>query len=92
MRNRSGLVTKLLIAFVMICIFFMILNVQMEINELEKQKNELEERVEELSDRNDELEYEIKRPIDDELIMEIARERLGYYMLGDTVFYYNDGE
>ena len=92
MRTRNGLITNLLIAFVMICIVFMTLSTQMRLDKLKAEKAEREEQVEEYSDKVEELEYELERPIDDEVIKRIAREKLGYYVLGDTVYYYNDGE
>lgn len=92
MKNRSGLLTKVILVVFLILAFIMVLSVQMRLNELKAEKEELAEEVERYSDKVDELEYEIGRTLDDECLIEIARERLGYYQNGDTVFYYNAGE
>ena len=75
-----------------ILILAMVLGVQMRLDELEEQKNELYEEVERQADKVEELQYEIKRPIDDAFLIELAREKLGYYQYDDTIFYYSRGE
>ncbi len=69
-----------------------VFSVQMQTEEKRAQMEELEESYERYSDKVDEMEYELNRPLDRELVMEIARKKLGYYQLGDTVYYYNRGE
>ena len=50
--------------------------------ELRAQKEEYEEQIERLKD-------ELEQPMDDDYIMRVAREKLGYY-LPDEIIFYND--
>ncbi len=77
-----------LVVLVLVCVIT-ILRLQIQFNKLNDEKKVLEAQVEEYSDDIEELKSEIERPFDDEYVIRIAREKLGYH-LPDEIIYYND--
>lgn len=89
MKRRGNIFIRLLwVGFVALALFS-IVSSQLEINELDKELAELENEVIAVQDSVDELEYELEKPIDDEYITRIAREKFGFHLPGETIFYYD---
>lgn len=89
MRNRSGLLVKALIVVAVILVFVLIVSMQMRLNRIKEERDRLQKQVEDYEDKVDELQYRLDRQIDDEYIEEYARKKLGYYMLGDRIYYFD---
>lgn len=89
MKHRGNIFVRLLwVGFVALALFT-IVSSQFRINELDDELISLEKDVVAVQDEVDELEYELDKPIDDEYITRIAREKFGYHLPGDTIFYYD---
>ena len=84
--KRGNFFVALLSTVVVIAAIFSIVSQQSKLNELRDKQKELEELVVEYRDRVDGLKYELEREIDDEYIARIARERLGYYKIGEKIY------
>jgi len=89
MKKGNSLLVKILIAAAIILVFALIISMQMRLNEIKEEKEKLEKQVEDYADKVDELQYQLDREIDDEYIEEYARKKLGYYMIGDEIFYFD---
>lgn len=93
MKNRSGFFLRIICVIGIILVIYMVVNIQLRLDDMKEQRDELFEEVERQADKVEELQYEIRRPIDDEeFLIELAREKLGYYRYDDIIFYYNRGE
>lgn len=66
-----------------------ILKLQIQFNQLNEEKKALESQVNDYADDIEELKNELARPFDDEYVIRIAREKLGYH-LPEEIIYYND--
>lgn len=89
MKNRGNIFVRLLwVGFIALALFS-IVSSQMTINELNDQKEELAAEVVAVQDDVDELQYDLERPIDDEYIIDFAREKLGLHLPGETIFHYD---
>lgn len=80
---------KIAVIIVVAVCLITILNLQIQFNKLNEEKKLLEEQVREYSEDIEELKAEIERPFDDEYVIRVAREKLGYH-LPDEIIYYND--
>ena len=65
------------------------MKLQIQFNRLNEERKVLTEQVEEYREDIEELKAEIERPFDDEYVIRVAREKLGYH-LPDEIIYYND--
>lgn len=89
MKSRGNIFVRLLwVGFIALALFS-IVSSQMTINELNDQREELAEQVVAVQDEVDEMQYDLERPIDDEYIIEFAREKLGLHLPGETIFHYD---
>ena len=89
MKNRGNVFVKLLwVGFVVLALFSIVTS-QFKINELNARRKELEQQVIAEQDEVDEMRYDLERPIDDNYIIEFAREKLGLRLPGETIFHYD---
>lgn len=84
--KRGNFFVVLLSALAVIAAIFSIVSQQTRLNDLRAKQAELEELVVEYRDKVDGLKYELEREIDDEYIARVARERLGYYKIGEKIY------
>lgn len=87
--NRTNMFIKIAISVLVVVCIITILRLQIQFNALNDEKKELEQQVMEVYDEIEEKQAEIDRPYDDEYVVRIAREKLGYH-LPDEIIYYND--
>ena len=78
----------MLFAFLIVASVFTIVGLQNKLNDLRADYEELEKLVVDYKDEVDELKHELESEIDDEYVARIARERLGYHMPGEKIFYF----
>lgn len=89
MKYRKNIFIRLFwVGFIALALFS-IVSSQFKINELDSELAALEQEVIEVQDSVDELAYELEKPIDDDYITRIAREKFGYHLPGETIFYYD---
>lgn len=86
---RLNFFIKLTILVVICFCAVNIIRLRTEYNSLRATEAELRAQKEEYEDRIERLKEELEQPMTDEYIMRIAREKLGYY-LPDEVIFYND--
>ena len=84
--KRGNFFVVLLSTVVVIAAIISIVSQQSKLNDLRDKQEELEKLVVEYRDKVDGLKYELEREIDDEYIARIARERLGYYKIGEKIY------
>ncbi len=65
------------------------MSVQIEYNQLEEERDKLTERIEEVQGSIDEINSKLNTPFDEEYIIALAKEKLGY-CLPDEIIFYND--
>lgn len=87
--TKTNLFVRIAIIVVVLVCVITILRLQIQFNNLNDEKKELEAQVEEYAEDIEELKAEIARPFDDEYVIRVAREKLGYH-LPDEIIYYND--
>ncbi|MBO5778506.1 MAG: septum formation initiator family protein [Clostridia bacterium] len=89
MRSRGNIFVRMLyVAFMVLCVIS-IVSTQLEISKAEEEREELMEEVVAAHDEVDEMKYDLERPIDDNYIIEFAREKLGLHLPGETIFHYD---
>lgn len=89
MKNRGNIFVRFLwVGFVVLALFSIVTS-QFQINELNDERKQLEEQVIAVQDEVDEMRYDLERPIDDNYIIEFAREKLGLRLPGETIFHYD---
>ena len=86
---RLNFFIKLTILVVICFCAVNIIRLRTEYNSLRAQEAELRAQKEEYEERIDRLKEELDHPMDDEYVMRIAREKLGYYH-PDEVIFFND--
>lgn len=90
MKNaRLNFFIKLTILVVICFCAVNIIRLRTEYNNLIDTQNKLEQQKEAYEEEIDRLKNELERPMDDEYVMRIAREKLNYY-LPDEIIFYND--
>ena len=89
MRRRGNIFVGMLgVAFVVFCVIS-IVSTQLEISKSQEVREELKKEVIAIQDEVDELQYDLERPIDDDYIIQFAREKLGLHLPGETIFHYD---
>ncbi len=66
-----------------------LVSVQIRHNELTEERDRLNERIEEVQGNIDEIQNKLDTPFDNEYIIALAKEKLGY-CLPDEIIFYND--
>lgn len=90
MKNaRLNFFIKLTILVVICFCAVNIIRLRTEYNSLVEAQNKLVQQKEAYEEEIERLKSELDRPMDDEYVMRIAREKLNYY-LPDEVIFYND--
>lgn len=87
--SKTNLFVKIAIVIVVVVCLVTILKLQIQFNQLNEERKILEAQVNEYVEDIEELKAEIERPFDDEYVIRVAREKLGYH-LPDEIIYYND--
>ena len=85
MKQKTGLFSKLLIAFLLVFSLITIISLQTRLSELKEQKAELAVQLEQYSEDVAEMRYELSLT-KEEYIEKYAREVLGYHKNGEIVF------
>ena len=86
---RSNIFVKIGLTIVIVVCLITILKLQLQFNKLNDEKKILQTQVNEYREDIEELKAELERPFDDEYVIRVAREKLGYH-LPDEIIYYND--
>ncbi len=84
--KRSGMLTKLLLAILLVVSVTTFLNLRAQARDLAEQKAALERQNARAAQANEALTAAIAEKDDPERIADVARERLGYVAPGEIVF------
>ena len=87
--TRTNIFVRIAVIIVIVVCLITILKLQIQFNRLNEERKILSAHVEEYEEDIEELKAEIERPFDDEYVIRVAREKLGYH-LPDEIIYYND--
>ena len=85
--KRAGMLTKLLLAIVLVASVTTFLNLQTQARDLAAQKAVLERQTARQRQENEALAAAIADKDNPERIADVARERLGYVVPGEIIFY-----
>ena len=85
--KRAGMLTKLLLAIVLVASVTTFLNLQVQARELAAQRTLLERQNARQRQENEALAAAIADKDNPERIADVARERLGYVAPGEIIFY-----
>ena len=85
--KRAGMLTKLLLAIVLVASVTTFLNLQTQARDLTAQKAVLERQTARQKQENEALAAAIADKDNPERIADVARERLGYVVPGEIIFY-----
>lgn len=72
---------------VLVILVFAVVNMQMQLSELRESKEQLEDTLQRVTDTIEETTIRLNTPMTDEYIERVAREKLGYRMPGEIIFY-----
>ena len=85
--KKAGIFTKLVIIALAVYAVVSLVSVRSRIAEAQELREELSRQVAAVSQTNEELSYQIEHGADDKTIEEIARDKLGLVLPGETIFY-----
>ena len=89
MRADSGILVKISLALLSVVTVVTVLSLSMRYNELTKKRDKLKADVEQAQLKLEKLREEVDAEYNEEYIIKVAREELGYRM-PDEVIYYNN--
>ena len=87
--GRLNFFVKLTIIVIICFCVVNIIKLRSDYNDLKEREKDLLAQKEEYMDAIEQLRSELEHPMDNEYIMRVAREKLGYY-LPDEIIFYND--
>lgn len=85
--RKASIITKIVIAALILYAGVTLVSLRGQVADARAEREELQRLVEETTATNAELEYEIAHSEDDEIIEDIARDKLGLVMPGEKIFY-----
>ena len=85
MNKKSGLFSKIVIAFLLVFSLITIITLQTQLSDLKERKAELSAQLDEYSENVERMRYELSLT-KEEYIEKYAREVLGYHKNGEIVF------
>ncbi|NCB50351.1 MAG: septum formation initiator family protein [Clostridia bacterium] len=85
--KKASIFTKIVIIGLTLYAIVSLVGVRGRVAEAESLREELQQQVTEITQQNAELEYQIDHGTDEEIIEEIARNKLGLVLPGEKVFY-----
>ena len=88
MKKRGNIFLRFFCVGVIVWAICSIVTSQFKINKLTALREELERKYILVQDEVDEMRYDLDRPIDENYIIEFAREKLGLHLPGETIFHY----
>ena len=89
MTSHTNLFVRIAMVVIIAVCVFTIVRLQIQFNELNDTRTHLTEQVKNYSESIEPKSEELEKPFDREYIIAIAREKLGYH-LPDEIIYYND--
>lgn len=85
--KRAGLMTKLVVLAILIVVSISLLNLRSRLTSAEEARALLQSQVDEQTQRNAALEEDIANSDDPDVILEVAKEKLGLVDNEEVIFY-----
>lgn len=89
MTSQTNLFVRIAMVVIIAVCIFTIVRLQIQFNELNETRKQLTEQVRTYSDFIEQKSEELEEEFDEDYIIRIAREKLGFH-LPDEIIYYND--
>ena len=86
---RMSIPVKLAVFFAFVFLIITYVSIQIKLNNLTAQKEELNTRIETVNDSIEALQNKLNTPFDKDYIIALAKDKLGY-CLPDEIIFYND--
>lgn len=86
---RMSIPVKLAVFFAFVFLIITYVSIQIKFNNLTAQKEELNTRIETVNDSIEALQNKLDTPFDKDYIIALAKDKLGY-CLPDEIIFYND--
>lgn len=87
MKGKLSVFTKIVVFSLLLFFSVTIIQMSFQFNELKQEKEQLEKDIKEYQIKVDELKSQLDEKFDDSYIMRIARDKLGYRLPEEIVFY-----
>ncbi|MCQ2405951.1 MAG: septum formation initiator family protein [Oscillospiraceae bacterium] len=85
--RKTGLIPKICILAIIVYAVISIVGVKGKISTAEDRRNAVADEVEALASENAELRYNLEHADDDDVLISIARSKLGLVMPGEEIYY-----
>ncbi len=85
--RRTGILTKMVLAVLLVYAVVSLIALRGKITQAEQKNVELQQQVADLTAQNDDIQYDIEHSEDDDVIRDIARDKLNLVEPGEEVFY-----
>lgn len=86
---RMSIPVKLTVFFAFVFLIITYVTIQIKYNKLESQRDELNVKIETVSESIEALQNKLDTPFDKDYVISLAKEKLGY-CLPDEIIFYND--
>ncbi len=86
-KKRVNIFVLVLIAVLIIFFGVTVFVLSVRLNDLNKTRESLEKQLNELQVNYEQIKEELEEPFDEKYIVRIAREKLGYHLPGEILFY-----
>jgi len=86
-RVQLSIPVKLAIFTAFIFMIITLVSVQIRYNNLQEEQAKLEERIDDVQGDIDELQNKLDTPFDEDYIVALAKEKLGYCLPNEIIFY-----
>ena len=84
--KKAGLITKIVVVVLVVYAAARLISIHSQIEDAKKVHDELDERAEAMETANAEMEYSLEHSEDDEVIADIARDKLGMAYPEEEIF------
>ncbi len=85
--RRTGILTKLILLVLLVYLLTSLASLQKRIKYEERETAELQQQLEDMETENDNMRYAVEHSEDDDVIRDIAREKLDLVEQGEEIFY-----
>ena len=85
--RRTGILTKIVIAVLLVYGVASIIRLSARIDSAQENVEELEQQMADIAAENDDMQYAIDHSEDEDVIRDIARDKLGLVEPGEEVYY-----
>lgn len=87
--HRTSLAVKVALGGILVVLFISVVNMQLNLRELRQERQALETQIADLRNDMEEINYRLSEEVDAAYIERYAREKLGY-RLPNEILFYND--